>query len=39
MKIVTRPQFMQYPAETLFSTYAPCYFGPLTIKGAMVAIN
>lgn len=33
MKIVTREQFMKYPAETLYSTYEPCYFGPLLIKG------
>lgn len=33
MKIVTREQFMKYPAETLYTTYDPCYFGPLLIKG------
>jgi hypothetical protein len=33
MKIVTRAQFMEYPAETVFCTYAPCYFGDLQIKG------
>jgi hypothetical protein len=33
MKIVTRAQFMEYPAETVFSNYTPCYFGHLEIKG------
>jgi hypothetical protein len=39
VKIVTREQFMEYPAETVFSTYAPCWFGLLTIKGATINSN
>jgi hypothetical protein len=33
MKIVNRNQFMALPAETMYSTYEPCCFGPLYIKG------
>ncbi len=33
MKIVTRSQLMAMPAQTLYSTYAPCWFGELLIKG------
>jgi len=36
MKIVSRTQFMAYPAETVFSTYEPCFFGPLMIKGETI---
>lgn len=33
MKIVKRIDFVKLPSNTLFSEYAPCYFGPLLIKG------
>lgn len=33
MKIVKRIDFVKLPANTLFSEYTPCYFGPLLIKG------
>jgi hypothetical protein len=33
MKIVKRKDFVKLPANTLFSEYAPYYFGPLLIKG------
>ncbi len=33
MKIVTRAQLMEYPPNTVYSTYAPCWFGELLIKG------
>lgn len=33
MKIVNRQTFLALPANTVFSTYAPCSFGPLMIKG------
>ncbi len=33
MKIVKRIDFVKFGANTLFSEYEPCWFGPLTIKG------
>lgn len=33
LRIVKRIDFVKLPAETLFSEYAPCFFGPLMIKG------
>ena len=33
MKIIKRSEFVKLPPETVFSEYAPCYFGPLMIKG------
>lgn len=33
MKIVDRKTFLSLPAGTLFSTYQPCVFGDLRIKG------
>lgn len=33
MRIVNRAQFLALPANTLFSKYTPCVFGPLEIKG------
>jgi len=33
MRIVDRKTFLAMPANTLFSKYEPCFFGPLEIKG------
>jgi hypothetical protein len=33
MKIVNREAFLKLPANTLFSTYEPCIFGDIAIKG------
>jgi hypothetical protein len=32
MKILTRKQFMEMPAGTVFSYYQPCFFNGLSIK-------
>lgn len=37
MKIVDRKTFLALPAETLFSKYEPCVFGPLEIKGDTIS--
>lgn len=39
MKIVNRATFLAMPAETLYSKYAPCFFGPLSIKGDTIGEN
>lgn len=39
MKIVDRKTFLQMPINTLFSTYIPCLFGDLSIKGRKVGDN
>lgn len=36
MKIVDRKTFIAMPANTLFSKYEPCFFGPLEIKGESI---
>ena len=33
MRIIRRPEFLRLPANTVFSEYEHCYFGPLMIKG------
>lgn len=33
MRIVDRKTFLAMPANTVFSKYEPCFFGPLEIKG------
>lgn len=33
MKIINLDQFLALPENTLFSKYAPCFFGELSIKG------
>lgn len=39
MKIVKRIDFVKLPANTLFSEYEPCWFGPLMIKGDTLSNN
>lgn len=39
MKIIKRIDFVKLPPNTLFSEYAPCYFGPLLIKGETLPGN
>lgn len=36
MRIVDRQTFLRLPAGTVFSTYEPCVFGPLMIKGETI---
>lgn len=36
MKIVNRKEFLELQPGALFSTYAPCHFGPLRIKGETI---
>ncbi len=33
MKILPRQAFLALPADTVFSTYEPCVFGPIAVKG------
>lgn len=33
MRIVDRKTFLSLPANTVYSTYQPCHFGPIEIKG------
>ncbi|MES4613543.1 hypothetical protein V2154_16630 [Ewingella sp. CoE-038-23] len=33
MKIINRKEFLDLPANTLFSKYEECSFGPIEIKG------
>lgn len=33
MKIINKKEFLKLPANTVFSDYEPCNFGPLMIKG------
>jgi len=33
VRIVKRVDFVKLPPDTVFSEYAPCFFGPLMIKG------
>jgi hypothetical protein len=39
VKIVNRTAFLAMPAETVYSKYAPCFFGPLCIKGNTIGAN
>jgi hypothetical protein len=39
MKIVTRAQLMNLPPNTVYSTYTPCWFGELLIKGVTIENN
>ncbi len=33
MKIVNRDTFIKLPEGTIFAEYAPCWFGPIMVKG------
>lgn len=37
MRIVDRKTFLSLPANTVYCTYQPCYFGPIEIKGDSLA--
>lgn len=39
MKILPRQAFLALPPNTVFSTYEPCVFGPIAIKGETIYAN
>ena len=39
MKIVDRDTFIKMPANTVYSDYSPCYFGPLCINGGSIIFD
>lgn len=39
MKIINRIEFLKLPNNTLFSTYDPCVFGEIQIKGETIGTN